>query len=58
MLGPTDPLWVKVRVLTDDGSPATQVPLQGGYFELTLPSALFLGNPKSLTLQWIDFYRG
>jgi hypothetical protein len=28
-----------------------------GYFEMALPKAFFEGNPKSITLNWIDFYR-
>ena len=51
------PLWTEIRILGDDGRPATEIPLKGGYFEMTLPRALFEGNPKSITLNWIDFYR-
>ena len=29
-----------------------------GCFELRLPRAMFESNPKSITLHWIDFYRG
>jgi hypothetical protein len=54
----TDPLWTDIRILNGDGTPARQTPLKGGYFEMTLPQALFEGNPKSLTIHWIDFYRG
>ena len=38
--------------------PAKEIPLKGGYFELPLPRALFEGNPKSITVSWIDYYRG
>lgn len=33
------------------------IPLKDGHFEVPLPAKLFDGNPKSITLQWIDFYR-
>ena len=33
------------------------IPLDGGYFEVTFPAAFFKDNPKSLTAEWIDFYR-
>jgi hypothetical protein len=51
------PLWVDIRVLAGDGNPAGELPLKDGYFEITLPRAFFEGNPRSITLNWIDFYR-
>jgi hypothetical protein len=35
----------------------SNIPLKEGYFELQLPNVLFEGNPKSITINWIDFYR-
>ena len=52
------PLWMDIRIVGGDGKPARELPLKGGYFEVALPKALFEGNPKSVTLNWIDFYRG
>ena len=51
------PFWMDIRILTGDGKPAKEIPLKDGYFEMTLPRAFFEGNPKSITLNWIDFYR-
>ena len=34
-----------------------KLPLKDGYFEVPLPAKLFEGNPKEITLRWIDFYR-
>ena len=51
------PLWMDVRIVGGDGKPARELPLKGGYFEVALPRALFEGDPKSVTLTWIDFYR-
>jgi hypothetical protein len=51
------PLWVGVRVVGGDGKPARELPLKDGYFEVALPKALFEGNPQSVTLNWIDYYR-
>jgi hypothetical protein len=56
-LDATSPFWVEVRVVGGDGKPAGELPLKGGYFEITLPKALLEGNPKSITVNWIDFYR-
>jgi hypothetical protein len=53
----TDPPWTDIRILGGDGKPAKAVPLKGGYFEVALPRALFEGSPKSITLNWTDFYR-
>jgi hypothetical protein len=57
-LAKTDALWTEVRIVGADGKPATKVPVEGGYFEVPLPRGLFEGNPKSVTVSWIDFYRG
>jgi hypothetical protein len=51
------PLWMDIRLLGADGKPADALPLKDGYFEMTLPRAFFQGNPQSITLAWIDFYR-
>jgi len=51
------PYWMDVRIVGSDGKPARQIPLKGGYFEITLPRAFFEGNPQAITLNWIDFYR-
>lgn len=56
-LDSTSPFWMDVRMVGGDGKPATVVPLKDGYFEIQLPKALFEGNPKSITVNWIDFYR-
>ncbi|MFO0966224.1 MAG: hypothetical protein U0793_11660 [Gemmataceae bacterium] len=52
------PFWMDVRVIGSDGKPAGKLPLKDGYFELTLPRAFFEGAPPSITVSWIDFYRG
>jgi hypothetical protein len=51
------PLWTDIRVIRGDGTPARELPLQNGYFEVALPKAFFEGNPNSITVNWIDFYR-
>jgi hypothetical protein len=56
-LDDTSPFWMDIRPLTADGKPARELPLKDGYFEMTLPEKFFEGNPKSVTLNWIDFYR-
>jgi hypothetical protein len=51
------PFWVDVRILDGNGKPAQELPLKDGYFEMDLPKAFFEGRPRSITLNWIDFYR-
>lgn len=50
-------LWMEIRRVGDDGKPAKAIPLKDGYFEMQLPKGFFEGNPKTITMNWIDFYR-
>ena len=52
-----NPSWMEIRMVRKDGKPVKTIPLPEGYFEMQLPKALFEDNPKSITLNWIDFYR-
>ncbi len=51
------PYWIEIRMVSDVGKEATTIPLKDGYFEMQLPKTFFEGNPKSITVNWIDFYR-
>ena len=51
------PYWTEIRMFNDDGKSVKTIPLHDGYFENQLPTALFEDNPKSITVDWIDFYR-
>jgi hypothetical protein len=57
LLDEKSPFWMEIRMVGGDGKPAKEIPLKDGYFEMTLPQAFFEGSPKSITLNWIDFYR-
>ena len=57
LLDAKSPYWIDVRILGDDGKAAKEIPLKDGHFEMVLPKTFFEGNPKSLTVNWIDFYR-
>ena len=54
----TSPYWTDVKVLGSDGKSTLDYPLKDGYFEVALPAALLRDQPKTITLSWIDFYRG
>ncbi|MFO1044404.1 MAG: hypothetical protein U0941_21745 [Planctomycetaceae bacterium] len=51
------PYWLDLRMIGSDGKPTKSIPLQEGYFEIRLPKPLFEGNPASISVDWIDFYR-
>lgn len=51
------PYWMQIRMLGNDGKPAKTIPLKDGYFEIQLPRPFFESNPKSIRINWIDFYR-
>lgn len=51
------PNWMEIRLFGKDGEPTKAVQSDDGYFEMQLPGALLEGDPKSLTTNWIDFYR-
>ena len=51
------PYWMEVRMIGGDGKPAKVIPVKDGYFEMALSKAVFEGNPKAITVDWIDFYR-
>ncbi len=52
------PFWTEIKVLGADGKPTLDYPLKDGYFEIALPAALLREQPRTITLSWIDFYRG
>lgn len=47
----------EIHSFEKNGKPTQVVPLQDGYFEVRLPKELFTDDPKSITINWIDFYR-
>jgi hypothetical protein len=47
----------QINIFDAQGKPITGLPDKGGYFEIRLPKTLLDGQPKSLELGWIDFYR-
>lgn len=57
LLTAEDPYTLVITAHAQDGTPATTVPLDGGYFDVTLPAALIERASGTLTISWIDFYR-
>ena len=48
-----NPYWMEIKIVG-----GKSVPLQSGHFEMVLPAAIFKSQPKTVTISWIDFYRG
>jgi hypothetical protein len=57
LLDSKSPYWTEVRFVGVDGKPETKIPLEDGCFEIPLPKAFFEDSPKTITVNWIDFYR-
>ncbi len=49
--------WMEIRMVGKDGKPVKSIPQEDGSFEIHLSKAFFEDNPKSITVNWIDFYR-
>lgn len=47
------PFYSEIRIVGGE----KKIPLKDGYFEVPLPAKLFEGNPETISLEWIDFYR-
>jgi len=49
------PFWLDVQIVSDQVPP--RIPLEQGYFEITLPRSFLREEQRSFSIQWIDFYR-
>jgi hypothetical protein len=49
--------FMDFKAIGKDGKTPKDIPLPDGYFEMRLPKSFFQGNPKKITLEWVDFYR-
>lgn len=52
---PIDPLWMKIEIVSDQAT--KKIPLEEGYFEITVPKEFIRNAGDSFEIQWIDFYR-
>jgi hypothetical protein len=52
---PVDPLWMKIEVVSDQA--VKKIPLEDGYFEITVPKEFIQEAENSFEIQWIDFFR-
>ncbi len=57
---PNDPKgahFMDFKAVGKDGKPPEKIPLDDGYFEMRLPKSFFQGNPKKISLEWVDWFR-
>ena len=54
-LTPDSPYWAAVTMEAASGAAA--IPLEDGYFAVTVPPQLLADAQGSLTVHWVDFYR-
>jgi len=52
---PDSLLWLDIRVVSGEDTP--HIPLDQGYFEITLPKNFLNDGRRSFSIRWIDFYR-
>ncbi len=50
------PFWLDVDIVSEESAP--RLPLEQGFFQVTLPTALLREMGSSFSISWIDFYRG
>jgi hypothetical protein len=49
--------WMEIRGIGRDGKPSEVLLMKDGYFKGRLPSPPFEGNPKSITVEWVGWFR-
>jgi len=54
-IAPDSPFWMNIGIVSEAATP--RIPLDQGYFEITLPEAFRREGRRSFTIHWIDFYR-
>ena len=52
---PIDPLWTRVDIVS--GQTNKKIPLEEGYFEVTVPKEFIRSAGNSFEIEWIDFFR-
>lgn len=53
-LSPGDPLWVEIEIVSEAEK---NIPLEEGYFAVTVPQEFIWNAGNTFEIEWIDFYR-
>ena len=51
---PGHPLWIEIEIVSNAEK---TIPLEEGYFEVTIPQEFIRNVDKTFEVEWIDFYR-
>jgi hypothetical protein len=52
---PGHPLWMEIEIVS--GQAEKKIPLEKGYFEVTVPQEFIRNIEKTFEIEWIDFFR-
>ncbi len=52
---PSHPLWMKIEIVSEQA--VKTLPMEEGYFEITVPKEFLRKAGTSFEIEWIDFYR-
>ena len=52
---PGHPLWMEIEIVS--GQAEKKIPLEEGYFEVTVPQEFIQNVRTTFEIEWIDFYR-
>jgi hypothetical protein len=52
---PSHPLWMQIEIVAPQAE--KRIPLEEGYFEITVPPEFLRKAGNSLEIQWTDFFR-
>jgi hypothetical protein len=52
---PRHPLWMEIEIVSSQTE--KKIPLEEGYFEITVPQEFIRNVGKTFEIEWIDFYR-
>ncbi len=53
-LSPSDPLWIEIAIVSEAQK---KIPLEQGYFEVTVPQEFIRNAGTTFEIEWVDFYR-
>lgn len=53
-LSPGDPLWMEIEIVSEAEK---KIPLEQGYFEVSVPQGFIRNAGTLFEIEWIDFYR-
>ena len=56
-IDPDSPYWMDIHIMDPEENTTPNIPLENGYFEVTLPTYFIKTKISDFSIRWIDFYR-